>query len=174
MQTTTLSLLLAALAFPPQIPPPVDGPARPPELRGRRDEILARERTALRALADRLRLEGKAAEAEKVPTDLDEVPRADGSSRFVLLPEVVEAKPKGAKGVAGLDEIRLEAARGLFELALLASKPPESFALADSCLRGVLERQPDHAEARRLLGYLPHQGGWATPFAARKLAEDQV
>ena len=34
-----------------------------------------------------------------------------------------------------------------------------------SALREVLERQPDQPEARRLLGYVPHDGGWARPFA---------
>jgi hypothetical protein len=48
------------------------------------------------------------------------------------------------------------------------------FALADECLRAVIDRQPDHAEARRLLGFVPHQGGWATPYAVRMLREGKV
>ena len=39
------------------------------------------------------------------------------------------------------------------------------------CLRAVLERQPDHREARRLLGYVPHEGGWARPFAVAAAQE---
>src|SRR5919202_1043162 len=46
--------------------------------------------------------------------------------------------------------------------------------MASLCLRAVLERQPDHPEARRLLGYVPHEGGWATPYATRKLREKMV
>ena len=161
-----------------QVPPPVANGARSPELRGRRDEILAVERSRLQALADRLRAEGKAAEADRALPDPAEAPQADGSSRFVPLPEVVEAKPKGSKlgeiGPPGREAIRLEAARALFDLAVRAAKPPESFALADECLRGVIDRQPDHAEARRLLGFVPHRGGWATPFAARMLDEGSV
>ena len=35
-------------------------------------------------------------------------------------------------------------------------------------------RDPSHAEAHRLLGYVPHDGGWATPFAVGKLGSGQV
>ena len=95
----------------------------------------------------------------------------------MLLPEVVQApkgprRPHGGDGSPG-DPPR-KAAKALFDLAGLAAKPPESFALADECLRGVIERQPDHAEARRLLGFVPHEGGWATPFAAGMLAKGFV
>ena len=48
------------------------------------------------------------------------------------------------------------------------------YALASVCLRAVLERDPDHKEARRLLGYVPHGGGWATPFAVRQLEKNNV
>jgi Protein of unknown function (DUF1570) len=180
--------LLATSTLALQIPPPVDGPVKTPELRGRRDAILAQERAKLEALADRLRSEGKAAEAEQIAADLGGS-SPDGSSRFVPLPEVVAAKPKGLNSVdvskpkdavakevgrPGREAIRLEAAKALFDLASQAAKPPESFALADECLRGVLERQPDHAEARRLLGFVEYKGGWATPFAVRKLDEGSV
>ena len=43
---------------------------------------------------------------------------------------------------------------------------PPRLALADACLRDVIARDPGHAEAHRLLGFVPHEGGWATPFAA--------
>ncbi len=46
--------------------------------------------------------------------------------------------------------------------------------LASQCLRAVIERQPDHREARRLLGFVPHQGGWATPFAVGQLQKGNV
>ena len=38
----------------------------------------------------------------------------------------------------------------------------------------MLDRQPDHAEARRLLGFLPREGGWTTPYAADMLARKAV
>jgi hypothetical protein len=40
------------------------------------------------------------------------------------------------------------------------------YAVADRSLRGVLDRDPNHAEARRLIGFVPYKGGWATPHAA--------
>ena len=177
-------LLMAFLA--PQIPPPMADMARSAEHRGDRDEILATERKKLQALAERLRAEGKAAEADQVAPIPADSPAADGSSRFVLLPEVTETRPKGLANVevgrtgvrngrAQADAIRSDAAKALFELAGKAAKPPgSSFAFADECLRGVLEREPDHAEARRLLGFLPRNGGWATPHAAKMLAEGNV
>jgi hypothetical protein len=170
-----------------QIPPPMADSARSAELRGRRDEILGRERSRLSAIADRLRIEGRVAEAGQVAPGPAEAPAADGSSRFVPLPEVVPSGPKGLANVevgravgpgvwrADRDAIRSEAARALFELAGQAAKAPSpSFAFADECLRAVIDRQPDHAEARRLLGFLPRDGGWATPYAADMLDRGKV
>ena len=181
---STASLILAAL---PQIPPPAADSAQSAEFRGRRDEILSRERSGLSTLADRLRVEGKVAEAGQVAIGPTEAPAADGSSRFVPLPEVVPAGPKGLANVdvgqaggaggwrAEQEAIRSEAANTLFELASKAAKVPSpSFAFADECLRAVIERQPDHPEARRLLGFLPREQGWATPYAADMLGRGQV
>ena len=54
------------------------------------------------------------------------------------------------------------------------SLDPPAYALASQCLRAVLERQPDHREARRLLGYVPYEGGWARPFAVEQLRNGYV
>ena len=48
------------------------------------------------------------------------------------------------------------------------------YSLASVCLRAVLERNPEHKEARRLLGYVPYQGGWARPFAVAELRKGNV
>jgi hypothetical protein len=153
-------------------PPPGNNSKKPAELRAARDAILSQERTKLQALANRLRAEGKADEADKVGPDHADQPTADGSSRFLLLAEVVPAKPK--TNPTEHETIQLEAAKALFDLAGRAAKPPESYAFADDCLRGVLARQPDHAEARRLLGFVSYQGGWATPYAIEKLSRNNV
>jgi hypothetical protein len=145
---------------------------KPTELRAAREVILAKERSSLQALADRLKGEGKTLEAEQAGPDPAEAPAADGSSRFVLLPEVVASKPKTKPTES--ETIRLEAAKALFDLSIKAMQPPESFAFADDCLRNVVARQSDHAEARRLLGFLPYQEGWATPFAIGKLNAKSV
>ncbi len=158
--------LLALPPASPQVPPPLADAARSAELRARRDAIIDDERARL--------------VAARVATDPAIAPAADGSTRFVLLPEVVPASPRGPDDGQGgrrpaRDPIRAGAAKALFELAGVAARSPSpSYALADQCLRDVLERLPDHPEARRLLGFLPHDGGWATPFAADLLARGNV
>jgi hypothetical protein len=63
----------------------------------------------------------------------------------------------------------------LLDLARRAARAnPPRYALAGRCLRGVVERQPDHAEARRILGYVPHEGGWARPFAVAQSREGYI
>ncbi len=184
LATTLLSAGYWALTtlLTPQIPPPQANQAKSAGLRAERDAILAGERKRLHALSDRLRAGGKAAEADEVASGSADGPAADGSSRFNLLPEVVEARPRGLANVevgragqAEADAIRADAARALFDLAARSARPPgSSFALADECLRGVLDRLSDHAEARRLLGFVPRNGGWATPYAAKMLADGNV
>jgi hypothetical protein len=77
--------------------------------------------------------------------------------------------------IGELERIRLKAASDLFDLAkrAAAGKPPE-YAHAAIYLRAVLLRQPDHPEARRLLGFVPYEGGWARPFAVRQLKDGNV
>ena len=172
----TLGWLLACPSLAPaQIPPPVIDASSSRDLLARRGAILARERERLTAVGD-----PGLAEAEAPAS-------SDGPTRFVPLAEVVVALPK--KGLAnvevdrakgdpakpGRDAIRTEAAQALFELAGQAARATSTeFAFADACLRDVLERLPDHPEARRLLGFLPRSGGWATPYAAGQLAQGKV
>jgi hypothetical protein len=67
-------------------------------------------------------------------------------------------------------QIRGRSATDLYNLAKEAAAAGSAqYALASFCLREVIEREPDHAEARRLLGFVPHNGGWATPFAVGQL-----
>ena len=151
-----------------QIPlPQLDAAARPANLIVRREAILTDERTRLAAVpgADRF-------------ASIADPPHADGSSRFEPLDEVVPPRdPQGEPVVpAALLALRSDVASKLFELASAAAKTPSApLAFIDECLRVVLKRQPDHAEARRLLGFIPHEKtGWATPFAASELANGHV
>ena len=73
-----------------------------------------------------------------------------------------------SRGVPSLKEIE---SRSAAELSSWPSARPSSIRRrtrwrACACAR-VIERQPDHREARRLLGYVPHEGGWARPFAVQ-------
>ncbi len=150
----TLAFGLSLLAWPgPQIPPPLAEVAQAADLMARREAILARGRA------------GPPAAGVRPP---------DGSSRFVLLAEVVAPRADPAPQPAG-GAARPESAAALFDLAGRAARSPSAaYSFADACLRMVLERQPDHAEARRLLGFVPREGGWATPFAADQLAQGNV
>ncbi|WP_435021918.1 DUF1570 domain-containing protein [Tundrisphaera sp. TA3] len=151
-----------------QVPaPPVDA-AEAGGFRKRSEAILAREADRISALSVRLRNEGDAKTADAIlGPDLPAV--RDGSTRFVPLPPIVPAPappgetPPGAKEA---EAIRDEAAAALVDLAGEAARSrPPAYAVADSCLRAALERKPDHPEARRLLGFVSHEGGWATPHA---------
>ncbi len=100
----------------------------------------------------------------------------DGPTRFMPLPEVVEPRKSAAAGCRPSSKpFEGVLPRHLYELAGEAARSDSAqYALASVCLRAVLERDPDHKEARRLLGYVPHDGGWATPFAVRQLKKKNV
>jgi Protein of unknown function (DUF1570) len=108
---------------------------------------------------------------------LPRLPTSNGPTRFVPLPEVVEFRKssEAAKLPPGAESIRSRAAADLFEVARKAAHSDSAqYALASVCLRAALERNPDHKETRRLLGYLPYAGGWATPFAVSELKKKNV
>jgi hypothetical protein len=161
-----------------QVPPPSAATDVARELEAARRSIAARERAQTEALAERLVAEGAAAAAQRVRERVPRPVELDGPTRFVPLPEVVRVRsePKASeRWQAGLKDIESKTAAELFKLASRAAKSdPPSYALASACLRGVVERQPDHREARRLLGYVPHEGGWARPFAVRQLRDGYV
>jgi len=164
-------ILLAALAS--GVAPP-SAPESAAALRAELRVIRTAEAARLRALAAGL----APAEAEDVLGRIEPEPPADGSTRFLPLPEVVPASDPPPKGAAprGRKEALAcadKAAAALFDLADAAAKIGR-FALADECLRGVIARKGDHAEARRLLGFVPHAGGWATPYAVNRLRDGWV
>jgi hypothetical protein len=178
---------MLGLAFVVQVPPPAGMEGGAAALRAERRAILDRESAQLGALADRLAREGKGDQAEAARGRIEPPPPPDGSIRFVPLPELVPARGKAlanvpveGKGAAGdrgdVRAIRAATTRALFDLAGRAASPGESrsLALADECLRGVLDREPDHPEARRLLGFVPFEGGWGTPHAVQMLKQKMV
>ena len=158
-----VTLMVLSLAPGPNPPSPSA------ELRKEREAIEAREEKALAALAGGL--EGDA--SRRVLALKKPPPAADGSSRFVPLGEIIPRA--GPVSPPELKAIRDEAARAYFGLATRCLPPsPPHLALADECLRAVVARDADHPAAWRLLGYVPHEGGWATPFAVSKLADGYV
>lgn len=186
---TITSIWLLGVALTIQVPPPQAAGAEASALRDERQAIRERETRELKASADRCRAAGRDAEAEWVLSWIEPPPPLEGPMRFVPLPEVAaprdpmtvpaEAAPPGAKpAVRDLDEAhatRARAADALFALAVRAlSGATKHYSLADTCLRAVLDRQPDHPEARRLMGYVPYAGGWATPFAVHRIKNGMV
>jgi hypothetical protein len=168
--------LLVGLWLLAQVPPPSPGTDAARELLDAQHSIIAREAAELTQLAGRLAAQGDSAAADKVRACLPRPVHPDGPTRFMPLPEVVGGTTLVRnQAPARLREIQNRTAIELFDLARRAadSESPQ-YAIASLCLRAVLDRQPDHKEARRLLGYVPFEGGWATPFAARKLREGNV
>ncbi len=147
--------------------PPETGAA----LRADHDQILSAEAEELTNIARKL----PPAVADAVKS-LIPAPRAsDGSTMFVPLPELV-AKDEQAQPAA-VKKIRDASAQAFLALAKRCLPPANTvprLALADECLRACVARDPSNAEAWRLLGYVPHEQGWATPFAAAKLSEGFV
>jgi hypothetical protein len=168
------SVLLVSLLQFCQVPAPAVGDDAARELESARRGIIAREAAELTKLAGELAKKGEKVGAPQVTAKLPRPAPADGASRFVPLPAVV-VKPPAASSApwrARLEQIQSRAAGELFALAQRASR--SSYAVAGVCLRGVIERDPDHGEARRLLGYVPHEDGWATPFAVGQLKKGLV
>lgn len=167
-------LLLAASLLPAQAAG-ADSASLAKTIRAEYRAVLDGERKSLSDLADRLEKSGKGEESADARALIEPV---DGSGpiRFRPLAEFVTAAPRGMANIPAARpraipeearSIRARTARSLFDLAgRAAAKSTRRLALADRCLRGVLEREPDHAEARRVMGFLPYgPGGWATPHA---------
>ena len=184
--TWLLSLCLAV-----QIPPPAPAQADT-RLKETAKAIHQREIKDLESLAAKLAGRAKADEIAAIRRLAPPSKAADGATRLALLPEVVPAQAEGlasvpsgsrkplGKEISGdwrmdLRQIRERTASELFALAKKAGTgTTPHYALAAVCLREVLKLQPDHAEARRLLGYVPYEGGWARPFAVNRLKEGSV
>lgn len=174
------TVLIVGLALWLQVPPPTSAESASAELERTSRAISAREADALRALASKLEDKAENKAAAEVRGHLPKPPTGP-ETRFAPLPDVVEpwSGLKSSSVEAGweteLTAIRSRAGEEFFELAKeAAGASPPQMARADRLLRETLGRLPDHAETRRLLGYVPHEGGWARPFAVRRLNEGYV
>jgi hypothetical protein len=165
--------LIGVLLVLGQVPAPASESRLAAELERAKRSIVANEGAQLKKLADRLGREGDQQAAERIRERMPRLSDPDGPTRFVPLPEVVAARPDQEETEpwrSSLGEIESRSAQELFKLAHRAARTePPSYSLASLCLRAVIEREPNHREARRLLGYVPHQGGWARPFAIQQL-----
>ncbi len=161
---------LMAVGF--QVPPPDAGEEVGRALENARRTILAREAAELTKLGSQLSEVGETGAAAEVLAKVPAPRKPDGATRFVPLPDIVPAPVASKSGVGKVrcDEIRSRSAATLFALAKSAAgSDPPRYSLASACLREVLVRQPDHREARRLLGYSPYERGWAKPYAIQQI-----
>jgi hypothetical protein len=172
------SVVLVGLSLLLQVPPPSLGTTTARELEAARRSLMGNETAQLSELAAQLARAGDSKSAALVRERIPRPVERDGPTRIIPLAEVVKAHPAEQGGEpwrARLHEIESRLSSELFNLAQRAAKSdPPAYALASHCLRAVLERQPDHREARRLLGYVPHEGGWARPFAVEQLRNGYV
>ncbi len=139
-------------------------------------EIRTAEFAALEQLAKHLEEEGETSTAQVIRTMIEPAPLPNGPRRFVPLPEIVTKATNNHESPSNLPEviaIREKAAQQYVELADQAFKEGR-LALADASLREVLHRRPDDPEARRLLGFVPHEDGWATPHAVLRLQNGDI
>jgi hypothetical protein len=157
-----------------QVPPPRNAEVliqKHQALKAEAARIRANEATQLKALAEQL--QGEAAEA--VQGFIEGPPPRNGPVRFVPLPEVVSGEAMKPDVPEEVRKVRAGTATKLYDLAKRAAAAnTEFFALADRCLRGVIDRDPGHREARRLLGYVAYKGGWAKPQAKENLQAGKV
>jgi hypothetical protein len=175
-----------------QVPAPLPGTAEAGSLNREIGSIHATEAKELEKLASELAGKGDSQAASEIRRLIPRKHERDGPSILRPLPEVSPAPEKGLASVssskpnagakpdasswrAALDRIRSSAGAGLYQMAkrAAATNPPR-YALAATCLREALERQPDHREVRRLLGYVSSDGGWARPFAVRQLKDGNL
>lgn len=164
-------LMVLAIAWGFQdVPSPDLGVQKQKELAGRRLTLVENERRRLNELADQAQRRGDASTAQTIRQKIEPVlDRGRSAERFVPLPELVSAAALKAANPPG--ELRTwltTQSQALLELAKDAVKAGE-YTLALNCLRDIVRIDPNHAEARRILGYAPSNGGWATRFALKML-----
>jgi hypothetical protein len=163
-------MLLALLIS--QVPAPHDNGETGRRLRDDYRAILEREAASLvKAAGSQPQAQADAIRALIVPPG-----PPDGPLSFKPLPEstsgggLANRPASSVMELADVHAARETAAKSLMRLAHQAAQVENSrYDIAALCLRGVLARNPNHPEARRLLGYVPHNGGWATPQAAENL-----
>lgn len=161
-------LVLVALLAWQSAPVPDDG-----GLEGlRKDWIgqLQKDKEGFLRSAAAFRAQGKEDLARSAEASADDLLPADESEHFPILEPVVPARDDGGDPS---NSARRESAAAWEKLAGRAASL-RRWSLAWRAWRLVLQNDPDHAEARRILGYVPHEGGWATPFAIKQLKEGQV
>jgi hypothetical protein len=99
-----------------------------------------------------------------------------GSLMFVAPDKYSELPQKGAAGPPAnspVNEARQKQAEALYDLAKRAADAGQ-LSLAYQWVTEAVRENPDHADARRVLGYENQDGQWLTAFAARQVEAGKV
>ena len=93
--------------------------------------------------------------------------------QFQIASTTAKNPPSRSEAQATWAKLRKQYGRDLFDLAGKAFRAGEVSTSYD-LVREVLVCDPDHGQARALLGYTKYQDQWVTPFAAGKLRSGYV
>ena len=163
-----------SLVFQVPAPSPASDPAA--ELKAAARSILEREARALEVLAAGVAGKDDVQAAAEIRRLLPRSRPRDGASRIVPLPEVVPPRGRGLTSIASKGSKPSGPARGRGlacrdregEVAIrrrlpgpgptLRRRQPAAVCAGRDRLREVLDRQPDHAEARQAAGLRPARG----------------
>jgi hypothetical protein len=137
-------------------------------------ENLAREFNELASWCDEQGLEQEAEQTRSVAG-----PPKDTALHLTILPRefgaapTVGDHPKAAEWSERFGRLRAQYARDLFTLASRAFKSGQ-ISFAYDLVRRVAELDPDHRQARSLLGYTRYRDRWVTPHEAEMLRTGHV
>lgn len=158
-----------------QVPPPRSVAVIGTELRADLKATLDRERAQLEALAAKLAADGRAGEAEAVRRLIEPEPEPNAPNTFKPLPDPVVPGEGEIAPPPEAAAIRTRSSKALFALYQRAIAPgSERIGVATESLRAAFRRNSLDPEINRLLGYVPHDGGWATPQTAANLKNHMV
>ncbi len=154
---------VAAVADEPSNPTPRE--LRALELKSRYAKIMEEQTAQSSKLAKELEAAGDPNAAKTVRSSILSSRGPLGADRYFPLAEFREDQEE-SRSPAGLDAVRGKSAQKLHDLAVEAAKS-QQYALALEWLHQVLALDPNHKEARTLLGFVHAEGGWGTPFAVK-------
>ena len=150
-------------------------------LRALQDQIRTRK-TKFRTEMEELALAVESRALTEAAAEIREIslPFEDQTRNVDALPDRVQEPlpkelPPHQRWRETLKKLRVEYAQDLYLLSRKALQAPTlSPSLAFHLVREVAFQDPDHKQARQLLGYELYEQGWETPFAVSKLKKGEV
>jgi len=126
-------------------------------------EALARECEAQGGKTEAAVIRERSARLDHIKLDVDK------------LPEEIGGTPLAADDMWGPQRVALEKAYAARVYAFSQrAQQQRNNSLCFHLIREVAFHDPDHENARRMLGYMKYEGQWATPFVASKLRRNLV